>query len=141
MFIVIPSQFNETKLALRSRDVHIEQCDRLEEEDYSAEFSKEYGINQRSPLLELKYFDMCNGALITDIMHDLLEGVLPYEVKNLLRHLVANDHINGSQLNGIMESFEFGFMEISNRPTPISKATLKTKDNSLKQNGKATLVI
>ena len=34
-----------------------------------------------------------------------------------------------------MESFEFGFMEVKNRPTPIDRKILRSKDNLLKQNG------
>ena len=38
-------------------------------------------INRRSIFLELKYFDICGGGLIPDIMHDVLEGALVCEVK------------------------------------------------------------
>lgn len=34
-----------------------------------------------------------------------------------------------------MESFELGYIEISSRPTLITKEILKKKDNSLNQNG------
>lgn len=120
---------------MRSLDKHLEQCERLEENP-GGDLSKEYGINYRSPLAQLKYFDICSGALVTDVMHDLLEGMLQDETKNMLRHLNSMKVLKAKELTNIMESFEFGYMEIANRPTPISRKTLKSKDNSLKQNGK-----
>ena len=39
-------------------------------------------MNFRSELLRLEHFDICNGTLIPDVMHDVLEGlaVLPVHV-------------------------------------------------------------
>ena len=48
--------------------------------------SIKYGINRKSVLTQLKYFDICNGGLIPDLMHDMLEGLLPYETKLVLKH-------------------------------------------------------
>ena len=44
--------------------------------------------------------------------------------------------LKAKELTSIMESFEVGYMGIANRPTHISRKTLKSKNNSLKQNGK-----
>jgi len=52
---------------------------------------KEYGINHYSVLNTLSYFHVCNGGLVPDIMHDLLEGALQYEVKLMLRKFILND--------------------------------------------------
>ena len=65
---------------LRNRDSHMNHCT-LVEEDESGAASKMYGINRNSILNQLKNFHECNGA---DIMHDILEGSLQYEVKLLL---------------------------------------------------------
>ena len=35
----------------------------------------------------------------------------------------------------MVENFELGYTEVSNRPTPIAPSTLTSNDNSLKQNG------
>lgn len=42
-------------------------------------------MNRRSSLDTLRFFDVTSGALIPDIMHDILEGALPMEVKLMLR--------------------------------------------------------
>ena len=132
LYIDIPFQFGELELTLRSQDVHTQQCDDLEEK---SGLSVEYGINSRSPLLQLQHFNMCCGSLVTDVLHDLLEGMLPYEAKNLLQHFNSVKIVKAKVLYEIMDSFEFGYMEVTNRPTPITRMTLKSNDNSLKQNG------
>ena len=43
-------------------------------EDSSGEVSKEYGINRDLTLNEVAYFHVCNGSLVPDVMHDILEG-------------------------------------------------------------------
>lgn len=40
-------------------------------------YSKWYGINTRSLLIEAPYFDPCE-QLVQDVMHVFLEGVLAY---------------------------------------------------------------
>ena len=80
----------------------------------TGDVSKEYGINRKSILNELIYFNMCNGSLIPDIMHDLLEGTLQYEVK-----LTSLDYLNSKVSN-----LELGHMESKDRPSFISMKTL-----------------
>lgn len=58
--------------------------------DKTGKKKKEFGINRNSILNELKYFHVCNGCLIPDVMHDLLEGALQYEVKLLLQVMIQN---------------------------------------------------
>ena len=43
-----------------------------------------YGVNFTSPLNDLKYFHVANFQLPQDIMHVMLEGVIPYEMKLML---------------------------------------------------------
>ena len=39
------------------------------------------------------YFHVCDGGLLPDIMHDLLEGALQYEVKVMLREMIKKDKL------------------------------------------------
>ena len=48
-------------------------------------YSLIYGVNRRALLDSLHYFSVASGALIPDIMHDILEGALPYEIKLMLK--------------------------------------------------------
>ena len=54
--------------------------------------STTYGINNKSVLNELEGFHVANSQLPQDMMHVLLEGVLPYELK-----LMLSEFINGGK--------------------------------------------
>ena len=65
----------EEYFELHTLDEHVRQCDIIENGAGNADNkSKEFGVNSRSILLQLKHFDMCSGGLVPDVMHDLLEG-------------------------------------------------------------------
>lgn len=110
----------------------------LVEEDESGKASRMYRINRNSILNQLKYFHVCNGALLPDIMHDILEGSLQYEVKLLLHAMIDDkNYFNLTTFNTRLENLELGYMECKNRPTIISAKTYSSTGNSLKQNGMA----
>ena len=44
-------------------------------------------------------------GLVPDVMHDVLEGCLPYEVKELLKHIIRTKVVSHSDLNSIIQSF------------------------------------
>lgn len=50
-------------------------------------YSKTYGINQRSVLLDVPHYSMFGSGLPHDIMHDVLEGVA-LEMSLLLGHYI-----------------------------------------------------
>jgi len=68
---------------IRTPEQHKEDC-KLLKNDRS--LSKEFGINRKSVLNKLKYFKVASGALVPDIMHDVLEGIL------LLQDLIQKKH-------------------------------------------------
>lgn len=135
MFLYI--QFEEEYFQLRSQAQHLQHCALLEdeEEDYT-ENSRDVGVNHRSALLNLLYFDLCSGALLPDVMHDVLEGALQYEVKLLLQYCIREKrYFSTSDLNEGIEGMELGYME-TDRPAPITSKTIYARDsNSLKQKG------
>ena len=102
-------QFKEECFELRTRTQHLQHCASLDDEAKS----KEYGVNFRSVLLDLQYFNLCNGSLLPDVMHDILEGALQYEFKLLLKYCTrekkyfqlreVNERLVGAEL-GEMES-------------------------------------
>jgi len=49
--------------------------------------SREYGVNHKSLLSDITHFDICSGALVSDIMHDLLEGIVKLLLIKLLERL------------------------------------------------------
>ena len=109
------------------------KCDLLESGPYAL-YSKEFGINYRSSLLSLQYVNVCSGMTVSDVTHNVLEGVL--EMKLLLHHFTQEkSYFRVTTLETLMESYEFGYMEVANHLTPIDSVFLCGKDNSLKQNG------
>jgi len=70
-------------------------------------------------------------------MHDVLEGALQYEIKLMLREMIAEEsYFTLADLNTRIENLELGYMESKDRPTPISDTTLYSGGVSLKQAGK-----
>ena len=51
----------------------MQYCSEIENSENPDEKSKLYGINSRSIFLELQFFDPCSGAMVPDVMHDILE--------------------------------------------------------------------
>ena len=89
-------QFVESHFEIRSDQTHSDHCDLLEQDGLSAadrqHFSLVYGVNRRALLNSLEYFSVASGALVPDIMHDVLEGALPLEVKAMLKVTASNGY-------------------------------------------------
>ena len=74
---------------LRDKASHTLHCAALEK-DTTGEVSKEYGINRDSALNELSYFHVCDGSLLPDVMHDVLEGMSPRTMASTVTQLSIN---------------------------------------------------
>ena len=89
------------------------------------------GIKQDSCLNTLQYFHVTEGVCV-DIMHDVLEGAAPLEVKLLLRQLIYEDNLfTLEQLNDRISSFDYGYMNEKNKPSVI--LNLRTNENAVRQ--------
>ena len=78
--------FVEASCQLRTPEQHFEACCLLDG-PLGSNFSTNFGINRRSVLEDVPGFSVVTGVP-HDIMHDLFEGVVPYELKLLVTHLV-----------------------------------------------------
>ncbi len=135
-------QFQEDQFTLRDPASHDRYC-QLVAGPSGSFYSKEYGINSLSVLNELTYFNVCSGGLLPDIMHDVLEGALQYEVKLMLKAFIFEDHyFTLDQLNTKLETMELGYMDAKDRPTPITVTHLRSSDSYLlSQSGKLRLLV
>ena len=87
----------------------------------------------------LRFFHVTEG-LSPDIMHDILEGCLQYETKELLKQYILCQKIFSLvELNRRIENFPYCYCDMKNKPVPIRN--LLTSDNSLKQTGKHKFVV
>ena len=156
----ISTIFTECNLTLHTHADHTDKCNLLDAATTQRDrnqLSVEFGINCRSLLHGLKYFNVCSGALVQDIMHDVLEGtsvyfkqgkglesppppppifhagLLEYEAKELLiQHITQDDYYSlDQQITGT----ELGYMESKDRSSLILMSTLHGEDHKLKQEG------
>lgn len=86
-----------------------------------------YGLTRDSILNKSRYFHVTEG-LPPDCMHDMLEGTLQYEVKELLKSLIGRGLITLEQINSRIALFPYSSCDAVNKPSPVS---LSSADHSL----------
>ena len=65
------------------------------------------------------------GGMPPDAMHDILEGVLHYSVKETLKNLIFEKNlITIDELNRRISSFDYGYHNDSNKPATIQRSRL-----------------
>ena len=94
-----------------------------------------FGIRYDSVLNQSKYFHVTEG-LCPDIMHDVLEGSLAYELKEFIRHAISNKIITLQELNDSISRFPYFGTDACNKPSWIGTSILSSSDHGLKQCGK-----
>lgn len=95
-----------------------------------------YGVQRDSILNNSKYFHVTEG-LSPDIMHDVLEGCLQYETKELLKYLIIEEKLfTLDHLNNRIEFFPYFYSDATDKPVAVAMNSLLSSDHSLKQSGK-----
>jgi hypothetical protein len=132
--------FKEEKLQMRSRELYNEQSRNLKSGTMSA---SECGIKRLSSLVDLPYYHPASNDAV-DIMHELLEGVIPCEVKLFLRHMlyeVKPQPIALQQLNLRIKAFDYGRLNTRSKPSSILDSHVKSEDSSLGQRSAEMLTL
>jgi hypothetical protein len=75
-------------------------------------------------LNELRHFHVI-GGLTPDIMHDILEGILPLVISKLLMYCIKSKSFNLKTLNDIIENFKYKNREVIDKPSTIDYSQLK----------------
>ena len=137
--MVTPDQiqqcYSESSCTLRTPENHFEQCSLLEGH-LRNHFSTTYGINFLSVLEEVPGFSVING-LPHDIMHDLYEGVVPFELKLLLQHCVSRKYFTIDELNSRMDSFGFA----RNEPRHIDPLVTRVGDTKIRKSASQMMTL
>lgn len=95
------------------------------------------GIKELCVFHEIQSFHVTNNYAV-DIMHDILEGVCKYDIGMMLKVMVYNlNYFTIDTLNNRIESFNYGTIDIRNRPPLISNDSLK--HGSIKMSASETL--
>ena len=110
-------EFNSDGVLLREHSNHENHCKELKGPT-AAHYSKTYGVNRRSALLDVAHFPFFDGGLPHDCMHDILEGVGSMEIKLLLKHCIVQNYFTLEEYNRFLVHFNYGYTE-SDRPVPI----------------------
>lgn len=111
---------DEPGITLRSKELHTEHCQALQNDLQPLV----YGVKKDCVFNSLSYFHSTENFAV-DIMHDLLEGIVQYELKLFFQYLVKSGYISISALTKRVQSFSYGFLERKNKPS-----CLKVEDKS-----------
>ena len=103
-------------------------------------FSKTYGINEKSALLNVKHFPMFGGGLPHDAMHDILEGLAPLEIKLMLNYFITGNLFSLSYFNDRLINFNYGYSE-SDKPVPILSNVLYNPEKKIRASSSQMLVL
>lgn len=93
-----------------------------------------YGINRKALLESVPNFSVTTG-LPHDVMHDLFEGVVGYEIKPLLVHCIMNGYFSIKEFNRRLRSFDYGYSE-TDKPAPIDDSLLSKDSGGIRQTAK-----
>jgi hypothetical protein len=97
-------------------------CDMSEHPDLHSFVKSTFGITKRSVLSKIRYFDITKH-FPHNVMHDLYEGVLPYEMKLLLQHVTGNSGgpvlIRLAYINRCIKDYDYDYPDKKNKPVSI----------------------
>ena len=127
--------FVESACTLRKPDTHFQQCQEVSG-PLASHYSTSYGINRTSILEEVPGFSVTTG-LPHDIMHDLYEGLIPYELKFLLQHCVEAKYFGIEKLNERITRYDFGM----NKLAPIDPEVVKSANRSIRQSASQMMTL
>ena len=132
----LPLLFYSHMFDPRTRKTHAHHCSLLDEnDDLRSHIATTYRLYWDSILNSSQFFHVTKG-LPPDIMHDILEGSLQYEVKELLRHLIKKEKLFTLELlNEKIEQFPYMQSDIANKPALIPDSIFTAKSNTVKQKG------
>ncbi len=105
---------DDPDLIIRTKELYSEHCNALAQDPTLAPL---FGLKRSCPLNSLQFFHSLENCAV-DIMHDLLEGVVQYELKLLFQYLVK-DCISLDTLSERIQSFNYGYSERKNRPNGV----------------------
>ncbi|XP_051165636.1 uncharacterized protein LOC127284290 [Leptopilina boulardi] len=127
----VHTMVEEDESLLRNKEDHERQVRMIENADgqEKEKLMTDYGINRRSILNELYQHDITEGAP-SDIIHDLILGVIPKTIQHLCQNVILKK-ISIDELNRRLSCFDFGYSEVDYRP-PTLKASHLTPGANMK---------
>ena len=100
---------------MRNPETHDEYTGLLEGACGSAD-SITYGINHASCFNRLPDFHVASFQMPQDVMHVLLEGVLPLNIRLMLDGFINDGMLTVDELNQRVQYFKYGRVEAKTKP-------------------------
>ena len=113
----IEKELKESLTLIRTEEMHFYHIKAVSSKNGVS--AATYGVEKRCPFLNLPYFKVTE-SFPPDVMHDVLEGVIPVTLKLVI--LVLKRIVTIAQINTEIETFSFGRNDIKNKPVllPVS---------------------
>lgn len=105
---------------------HLQQCSVINNAPQALKdhYKTAYGINRKSILCEFPYFDIFEQTP-PDVMHVLLEGVIPLTLQALIKHFISTKQTTLVEVNNGIKNFLYGYMEEKDKPNNIRQQDLR----------------
>jgi hypothetical protein len=114
--------FRESQYKLRDQKTYNKQVMELQANSSRCHVD---GLKANCELSKLRYYHPANNDTC-DIMHDILEGVAPYEVSLLLNHLIYYEKkLSLTELNRILNCYQYGPVMNCSKPSEILASKLQ----------------
>jgi hypothetical protein len=102
---------------------HESQCELRNSENYKVDVLRNdvssTGIKEECVFNSLKNYNVCSNIAV-DVMHDLLEGCVKYDVALILLSYIHDGRINLDNLNERIRGFHYDANDSRNKPPEIS---------------------
>lgn len=95
------------------------------DEDLEIGNMKLTGLYENSPFNKIRYFHATDSC--ADIMHDVNEGILSYNICEVILHFIKKKTFKLTQLNEEKDRIKYGEIEENNRSSKIKMKNLKAK--------------
>ena len=86
--------------------------------------SSVYGVTSACPFSGLSGFDV-TSTFTPDVMHDVLEGVVPLTVKHILRSVISSGSVSVEDINSRIRSLPVKYGKELYLPQPLTSAAIK----------------
>ncbi|XP_034546085.1 uncharacterized protein LOC117817472 isoform X1 [Notolabrus celidotus] len=105
---------------LRTKESHNENLYMLRENEKLKSID---GVKRDCVLNRLSYFH-CITGFPPDLLHDLLEGIVPLELCLCLKKFIGKKYFTLHHLNTVIQRFPYKFSDKTNRPQKLSEKVL-----------------
>ncbi len=113
------TEVGSSNFETRTKDTHDRHVKEVKQDP---SLSKLYGVRGSCPLTDaLQHFHAVTGYP-PDILHDLLEGIVPAELCLCLSEMIEKKYISLESVNHAIKNFAYTFSDKTNRPQQIPKA-------------------